>query len=390
MENILFDAIGVKQEETTIGTQDSWLALSALMQNPKLIKKYNITPEIFTHEFHRDLFQKFYNVIDRFIIKDSEGLQMATIFAEKLTTDEINFVKVIEKVEIKDPTKLIEKLLNVQPKDEFDVMDFDTLEEDRKRLQTLLDAEEEFAFYPYKVAPQTVNTLVAPTNVGKSTLTAAMANVLANSGKVAILSTEETKSDITNTRLLMTDLEVLKQQKFLHESNLTEEFIKNLFINLQRHNYNYLIIDYVNPHNIDLDADLAQKIDTFYQWLLNGAQEHNICVFAFIQSNAKAYNEKIDVVDELTTKPNRVATFTDGGIRAIVKSYSVVYLHLDQDKNRSMIACKGRGRDAGLINGSLQGYDVNLQSLEINMSMNVKLFGGTNNGKTNDSNFKGV
>jgi len=276
------------------------------------------------------------------------------------------------------------------PKDEFEVFDFDTLEEDRARLGKLKESEEMFDFYPYRVAPQTVNTLVAPTNVGKSTLTAAMANHLASTGKVLILSTEETKNDITDRRIDMKNLEPLKAQKFIHESNLTQEFINGLFISLEKHNFKYLIVDYVNPHNIDIEADLAQKIDIFYQWLLNGAQEHNICVFAFIQSNAKAYNEKIDVLTELTLKPNRISTFTDGGIRAIVKSYSAVFLYLDKDKNRSMIACKGRQKNVDEVNGKVIGYDVDLDELEINIGPATKIHGGVINGKTKDTNFKGM
>lgn len=254
---------------------------------------------------------------------------------------------------------------------EFGTSLLDRLPQIELQVNKLKEQEVELGYYPFKIAPQTVNTLVATTNVGKSTLAAAMLQELSKDGKACLLSTEESENDIGSKLMRMNKIN-LKNMNILVRYELNEKMIVDLFTELEKFGYKYLIVDYVNPHNIMIEADLAAKIDQFYQWLIEGAQRCNIAVFAFIQANRAAYSDKIDIVQILTDQPNKLSNFTDGGIRAIVKSYSAVFLHKESDYSRMMIPCKGRSDDAQERYKTILYYDVDLTNYSITLGKGLQ------------------
>lgn len=231
----------------------------------------------------------------------------------------------------------------------------------KQQLAKQMEEERTFDFYPITIAPQTVNTIVAPTNIGKTTLAVALTSELGKDGKALMLSTEESEIDLTRK---FSKLPNLSNINFLVQYKLTEELIKELFQSLQAHNFKYIVIDYANPFNIEIEADLAEKIDRFYQWLIEAAQAYNVAVFVFMQANAKAYNEKINPREVFKAQPNNIASFVDGGVRAMFKSYSAVYIH-KEDGNRYMIPCKSRSEETEGKLGVPYKYDVNLSNYSL-------------------------
>jgi len=288
-----------------------------------------------------------------------------TVVKEFINVIPLDIEKIVEEISEEDETS--NRMKNI--KKPVDILDFSLLERMRDILAEVarLDSTQvEIPFYPFKVATQTVNTLVGATNIGKSTLATALMNELSVENKTCLISVEESDADIGRRlkKIMMSKSGNLNNMNIFGMHSISKEALTAVFRKLNEKGFKYVILDYVNPHNIDLMADLAEKIDVCYQWLIELAQEFDMAVFAFIQANTKAYNPKIDVIAHLLERPSDLATYADGGIRAIVKSYTAVMLYKVRE-DRFLIPCKGRQDDVEKIFGWLHSYNVRLEDYKI-------------------------
>ena len=110
----LFNKDGAIDSTKKIKTRESWEALAVLMQNPKMIEEYQILPDLFEHEFHKGIFEKLFNVVKSYDLKDGAKWELGTIFnGESLTSEELDFVSIIRDIKIPHP-ELLGKLFHRQ------------------------------------------------------------------------------------------------------------------------------------------------------------------------------------------------------------------------------------------------------------------------------------
>lgn len=253
-------------------------------------------------------------------------------------------------------------LSGLRTKSYFSVVSSELLEY-RRKITQLVSQQFEIEGFPIPIIRGKLNSIVAPSHSGKTIYAIALAITLARAGyKILYLSTEEDIDAVIERTMKISIDEPFWERISLHyEAQFNRKSLENFLLAAEFEKYDFVVIDYLkksmwDSYNSD-HVTMEEINSTILQTL--AAMTHKLSVFAFVQANREAYQEKN--VERLTLEPQLVATYIDGGMPVYRSADNVLFIV--NSPVRSLIVCKSR-RNSELFGKSFN-YDVNLTDFTI-------------------------
>ena len=414
-----------KVVEQLVNRNNEFIVVKDLIDNPTKIKKYILSRESFVSPIAKEVFLIIENICNKNLtldlisvnnlIKNEETrnfinnykignaatkisyetikkfellrkLKAAGIDTKKFYDEDIDFMKVDEREESfnkltiksildgllpeeKEKSKVIaaefSKFISEEKK-YFKTFD-DTLLEARSRVNALLSQSFEIEGFPLPIIKGKLNSIVAPSHTGKTVYALGLVFTLARAGhKVVFISTEEDIDAVVEKTLEIDENDKAWSNISLrYVDSLNSETMEKMVSRVSEEGYEFLVIDYLKKSMWDHFTSDHVVMEEINSSILR-ALEHmdsKISVFAFVQANRAAYDEKKGTVEAIQKDPSLVATFIDGGMPVYRSADNLIFLKRDDSGKRHMIICKAR-RNNELLGKDLV-YNVDLVNFDI-------------------------
>lgn len=224
--------------------------------------------------------------------------------------------------------------------------------------------------FPLPIIKGKLNSIVAPSHAGKTIYSLGLTFALAREGHKVVYITTEEDIDAAVERTINIDANdvAFENISIYYKSTFNKDSMERLVKKVSEEGYEFLVIDYLKKsmwENYSSDHVVMEEINSS---ILKAMAEltSKISVFAFVQGNRDAFNDK--KLEEVALDSSKVALLIDGGMPVYRSADNLLFIN-KKGNERSLLVAKSR-RNPELLGSSFR-YNVDLSSYEVTIGAPV-------------------